>query len=190
LQCLGIGEEYTIRANYTGTFPSQEQDDEYELSYFREDVGLNEFYFYFTCNSPFWMEGNKHNVKKGIRGELYYYVHKMLLNRYKLERLSHGIREMEDINWQEPIVTGYYPRMTHFNGIQLPIRETNAHIPIQKYKYLEARIPSFNKYTLISIAFKIIFFFLNQCTKSGRNIAYSFILIFMMMVFAYIYLNE
>lgn len=131
---LGVGDEYIIDANYSGQLPSQDwTDNEYKLSYFTEDVDLNEFYFHFVNNYPFWLKSGDSSV----RGEIYYYVHKILLSKYKLERLSLGLGEIEDIDWDQPIVTGFYPSMTHPNGLLFPSRPANTHVPVFKYKFLE-----------------------------------------------------
>ena len=87
--------------------------------------------------TPVWIPRSKfkHNVAR--RGETYYYHYQQLLARYKLERLSHDLGEIEEIDWNHNIVTGYLPTMVDYTGEAFPRRPPNSPIPIEKYKYVQ-----------------------------------------------------
>lgn len=140
---IGVLDQFTIEANYTEDEPSQESSFESRMSYFLEDVGLNEFYFHSSLSSGFWLLNDELQIhSKNLRGEFYYYHHKWLLSRYKLERQSLNLGEIEDIDWEQPIATGYRPSMIHFNGLLFPVRESNAKLSSYKYGYLEVYMTS------------------------------------------------
>lgn len=86
-----------------------------------------------THDYPFWMNSEMYHLQKEVRGEQYYYIHKQLLARYYLERLSNDMGEIELIDWHTPIVTGYYPTMNHANGLPYPHRQSWSHIPNHMY---------------------------------------------------------
>lgn len=125
-----------IHANYSGWYMSHGYNSEEVLSYFTEDVGLNAYYFFAKQERPFWMGSAEYNMNKDTRGERYYYVHKNLLARYYLERLSNGLGEIEEINWQGPIQTGFHPTIVHPTGLPFPHRPAGAHVPQYKWKYV------------------------------------------------------
>ncbi|KAF6213147.1 hypothetical protein GE061_010862 [Apolygus lucorum] len=90
--------------------------NEYKVSYFREDVGLNTLYAYATPY-PSWMCPMKYNLKGFFRtGEKFYYFHQQLLARYTLERLANALPFVEPFYYDRPIRVGYNPRIAHFNG--------------------------------------------------------------------------
>lgn len=128
---------YLLTANYTGWYLTHDHDSEWRLNYFTEDIGLNSLYFYFHVMSPMWMSSEKYHLVQDYRGELYYYVHKQIMARYNMERLSHDLGELEYIDWDKPIATGYYPSMIHSTGLPYPQRPTWSDVPMHKYKYLE-----------------------------------------------------
>ncbi|XP_072945095.1 uncharacterized protein [Epargyreus clarus] len=105
-------------------------NEEYKLSYFTEDIGLNAYYYYFHAYFPFWMDGDEYPVMKERRGEAYYYFYQQLLARYYLERLSNSVGEIPEFSWRYPIKTGYYPPMVYRypfaqrpNDFQIPYKK-------------------------------------------------------------------
>ncbi|XP_045476172.1 arylphorin subunit alpha-like [Harmonia axyridis] len=118
-------EHYTIHANYSGSYLNL--DPEQSLSYYLEDVGLNAFYFYYHIYFPYWMNSDEFHLSYN-RGELFYHVHKQLYARYHLERLSHGLGDIEYFNWDLPFKTGYYPSLTYANGLPFPERPHFANL--------------------------------------------------------------
>lgn len=116
---------YTIRGNYSGSYLNL--DPEQSLSYYLEDVGLNAFYFYYNIHFPYWMKTDEYNLDYN-RGELFYFLHKQLYARYHLERLSHGLGDVEDFNWDLPFKTGYYPSLSYTTGLPFPERPHFANL--------------------------------------------------------------
>lgn len=129
---------YVIPANYSGWYMAREYDVEHKLNYFTEDIGLNNYYYYFRQDRPFWMKSDEFQLQK-YRGEEYLYGHKQLLIRYYLERLSNDIGKVEDFLWDKEFYTGYYPTMTSHNGLPLPQRPYFSKFPYYKYKYMKVR---------------------------------------------------
>lgn len=131
---------HSINANYTGWYINQEHDMEWKLNHFTEDIGMNTFYAYITAIFPGWMESEKYKLMKDVRGESYYFLHKQILARYYMERLSHDLGQVEYIDWDKPIVTGYYPSMVHPTGLPFPRRPSWSDVPLNKYKNVEVSI--------------------------------------------------
>ncbi|CAD6201491.1 GSCOCT00000291001.2-RA-CDS [Cotesia congregata] len=126
------GGDIVIPANYSGWYLQHPHADE-ELTYFTEDIGLCTYYFFFAHDFPHFMNsGDYQHLQKEVRGEVYFFGHKQLLARYYLERLSNNMGEIEFIDWHEPIVTGFYPTLTHTNGLPFPHRHAGSHIPNHK----------------------------------------------------------
>ncbi|KAH0540907.1 hypothetical protein KQX54_020461 [Cotesia glomerata] len=126
------GGDIVIPANYSGWYLHHENADE-ELTYFTEDIGLCTSYFFFVNDFPHFMNSEVYqHLQKEIRGEKYFFGYKQLLARYYLERLSNNMGEIEFIDWHEPILTGFYPTLTHTNGLPFPHRNAWSHIPNHK----------------------------------------------------------
>lgn len=130
-------ESYLLLANYTGWYLTHNHDSEWKLNYFTEDIGMNSLYFYIQAIFPPWLSSEKYNLLKDFRGEMYYYAHKQIMARYYMERLSHDLGELEYIDWNKPIVTGYYPSMVFSTGLPLAQRPAWSDVPLHKYEYLE-----------------------------------------------------
>lgn len=84
-------------------------NEEQKLAYFTEDIGWNQYYYYYHLDYPFWMEGEQYGLNKDRRGELYLYMHQQILARYYLERLSNGLGEIDELNVYRGIEDGYTP---------------------------------------------------------------------------------
>lgn len=82
------------------------------------------------------MESKEYNLPD-YRGLEYLYGHKLLLNRYNLERLSNDLPALEDFDWQKPFYAGYYPSMIYHNGLPYPQRPDWSSFPVYKYKYIQ-----------------------------------------------------
>ncbi|XP_041982501.1 uncharacterized protein LOC121735665 [Aricia agestis] len=112
-------DRYVIYANYSDY--TTYHNDEYKISYFTEDIGLNAYYFYFHAYFPFWMDSQDYVTLKERRGEVYFYAYQQILARYYLERLANGMGEIPDFSWWEPIKTGYSPYMSYYHSfVQRP----------------------------------------------------------------------
>ncbi|XP_011305291.1 uncharacterized protein [Fopius arisanus] len=136
---LGVGntETFLINTNYTTSFMKYFADKEYELDYFYDDVGLNNYYYYVRNIFPFWISLKDLEVPKQIRGELYYYVHQQLMARYYLERLSNGLGEIEDFDFYNKFAPGYFSTIVYGNGVAQPSRERYSEVPYYKFKYVK-----------------------------------------------------
>uniref|UniRef100_A0A224XCH4 Putative hexamerin 4 n=1 Tax=Panstrongylus lignarius TaxID=156445 RepID=A0A224XCH4_9HEMI len=143
------GYEYNYNTNVFGSPLSQDAVGhlDYKISYFREDVGLNNMYALFMLKLPSWMCPHRYvgtNLYK--RGETFYFVHQQLYSRYTLARLANGLPFTERLQWELPIKVGYNPRVAHFNGLSFHTRPDNL-IPdhfkkehVTKAQLLEKRI--------------------------------------------------
>ncbi|XP_045769520.1 basic juvenile hormone-suppressible protein 1-like [Maniola jurtina] len=96
------------------------------LSYFTEDIDVNTFYYYLHMNYPYWMVDDVYGLNKERRGEVTMYANQQLLARYRLERLSHGMCDIKMIMWNEPLKTGYWPKIRLHNGEEMPVRSNNV----------------------------------------------------------------
>ncbi|XP_012286307.1 arylphorin subunit alpha [Orussus abietinus] len=130
-------DNYVIYANYTDNYQRQQYENEYQLDYFIEDIGLNAYYYYCRTLLPYWLTSKDYGIPKDIRGDLYYYIHKQLLSRYYLERLSNDLGEIEDFDWNKPFIPGFYSNLQYPNGVFFPQREVYSQVPEYKYKYLK-----------------------------------------------------
>uniref|UniRef100_A0A182QWM5 Hexamerin A n=1 Tax=Anopheles farauti TaxID=69004 RepID=A0A182QWM5_9DIPT len=111
-------------SNYTATFSTQFYG-EGSLSYFTDDVGLNAYYYYFMMDYAPLLGGDQLGLKNDRRGELYLFMHQQLLARYYLERSSNGLGPIQELTWESPIGTGYYPMLHYWNGVPFRARENN-----------------------------------------------------------------
>lgn len=136
---VGGVDYYYIPSNYTGWhMVGDEVAEQEKLSYFTEDIGLNAFYFILNHDFPLWMKSVQYNMPQHIRGELYMFSHKQLLNRYYLERLSNDMGEIMYVDVNKPVVPGYYPMMHHHNGLPFPQRPADFVVPLHAHRYVQA----------------------------------------------------
>ncbi|KAL6267211.1 hypothetical protein P5V15_000288 [Pogonomyrmex californicus] len=136
---IGGVDYYYIPSNYTNWYVAGDEVSEQQtLNYYLEDIGLNAFYVITNHDFPIWMNSVQYNMPQHLRGELYVFNHKQLLNRYYLERLSHDMGEIKYVDVNKPIVPGYYPMMHHYNGLPIPHRSVNSEVPLHLHKYVQA----------------------------------------------------
>ncbi|CAG5108704.1 Similar to Arylphorin subunit alpha (Manduca sexta) [Cotesia congregata] len=110
-----------IPVNYTDYLPH----GEHQLSYFTHDIGLALFHAYFSLAGYMipedykghGVEGETHHGYHIGRGSIYYYVHHQLMAHYNLQRLSHGLGPIEEIDY-EHVQTPYHPHLYLTNGLQ------------------------------------------------------------------------
>ncbi|XP_011142759.2 hexamerin [Harpegnathos saltator] len=130
---------YYIPTNYTGSYIVRDEVPENQkLSYYHEDIGLNAYYFMSYHEFPPFMNSVEYNMPQHVRGEMFMYLHKQMLLRYYLERLSNNIGEIDYIDVNKPIVTGYYPSMHYHNGVPFIQRPVNSEIPLHVHRYVQA----------------------------------------------------
>lgn len=128
--------------NFTGTIRNPEQ----RVSYFGEDIGLNAHHSHWHADFPFWWDSDKYGGPKDRQGELFWYTHHQLTVRFDAERLSNGLQEVEELQWDKPILEGFVPKATYKNGQEFPSRPDNMifqdlpHITVTDMKHYELRI--------------------------------------------------
>ncbi|XP_012230110.1 arylphorin subunit alpha [Linepithema humile] len=147
---VGGVDVYYIPANYSGWYVIRDEMPEMheKLNYYTEDIGLNAYYSVVNHDFPLWMNSKRHNLPQLAttkRGEIYLYIHKEILTRYYLERLSNGMGEIPYVDVNKPIVTGYYPTMHHHNGLSFPQRPANSEIPMREHRNVQALLDSHNR---------------------------------------------
>lgn len=142
-------ELYVFPAEYDCWNTINDKSPEQKMNYFTEDVGMNANYFIMFNEFPFWMNSKEYKLPTNIRGELYLFQHKQLLNRYSMERTTNGLGEVDYINLNQPITSGYYPMMHHYNGMPFPQRPANSKIPKEAFKDVQViNICFFIKYQM------------------------------------------
>lgn len=108
----GDGNSYIIDANYTSDFTND--NDESVLAYFREDIGLNTYYFLQRLKKCPWILENSDINNR--HGEFLYHMMKQLGARYSLEKYSHGLSDVDDMSWDSFIVPVHDPMLIYSNG--------------------------------------------------------------------------
>ncbi|CAH0589096.1 unnamed protein product [Chrysodeixis includens] len=125
---------YVVYSNYSNSLSYP--NEEYKMSYFTEDIGLNSYYYYFHSSLPFWWHSDKLGMYKERLGEMFVYYYQKLLARYYLERLSNGLGEVPKFSWYSQFKTGYYPQLT---GNYLPFVQRSNDYDIhteRNYEYI------------------------------------------------------
>ncbi|EAT33748.1 AAEL013983-PA [Aedes aegypti] len=139
------GKYNVVYSNFTATYPIDYFGED-KLSYFTEDIGLNSYYYYFMMDYPFFVGESKFNLFKDRRGELYLYMYQQLIARYYLERQANFLGPIEEFSWDQPIKTGYSPKLSYWNGLPFYGRNDYYSLPrdqyykLDKLKDYEARI--------------------------------------------------
>lgn len=108
----GDGNSYIIDANYTSDYIND--NDESALAYFREDIGLNTYYFLQKLKKCPWLQENSDINNR--HGEFLYHMMKQLSARYSLEKYSHGLLDIDDISRASFIAPAYDPMLIYSNG--------------------------------------------------------------------------
>ncbi|XP_062553868.1 hexamerin-1.1-like [Armigeres subalbatus] len=126
------GKYNVVYSNFTAVYPIDYYGED-KLSYFTEDIGLNSYYYYFMLEYPFFLGESKFNLFKDRRGELYLYMYQQLIARYYLERQVNFLGPIEEFSWDQPIKTGYYPKLSYWNG--LPFYGRNDYYSVPKDQY-------------------------------------------------------
>jgi hypothetical protein len=85
------------------------------LSYFREDIGLSEYFTQMFSYYPSWINQTKYEkVSYFRRGEMFYYLFQQLFARYSLERIANGLPNTEILFWDRPIkVSSFYVSISY-----------------------------------------------------------------------------
>lgn len=126
------GNAYTLDANYTANF--YDNDDESKLAYFREDIGLNSYYFLKMMKWAPWLNENV-NINSRY-GEEMYHMMKQLVARYNLERYANGLPEQDDLSWDSLSDAPYDPMLVYSNGNEFIHRTSPVQLPENEDKAL------------------------------------------------------
>ncbi|PZC73859.1 hypothetical protein B5X24_HaOG208736 [Helicoverpa armigera] len=118
------GNAYIIDANYTAMF--YDNDDDSKLAYFREDIGLNSYYFLRKLRMSPWLN----NDINGRYGENVYQMMKQFMARYNLERYANGMPEIEGIDWNSLPDINYDPELVYSDGIEFSHRTKPLVLPV------------------------------------------------------------
>uniref|UniRef100_A0A240PKK2 Tyrosinase copper-binding domain-containing protein n=1 Tax=Anopheles atroparvus TaxID=41427 RepID=A0A240PKK2_ANOAO len=110
-----------IPMNFTATDVEPEQ----RMAYFREDIGVNLHHWHWHLVYP--GAGPIEVVRKDRRGELFYYMHNQMLNRYQADRFAQGLGRVEPLaSFRNPIRIPYYPKLLRTaNNRTFPARYAN-----------------------------------------------------------------
>uniref|UniRef100_A0A8D8WBZ5 Allergen Cr-PI n=1 Tax=Cacopsylla melanoneura TaxID=428564 RepID=A0A8D8WBZ5_9HEMI len=73
---------------------------------------------------------NQNNNAKAInfRGEIFYTYLQQIVARYNIERLSNGLPQVQQIEYDQPIQSGFNPQLQYENGQAVPNRPANVQI--------------------------------------------------------------
>nr|AAB48820.1 arylphorin [Musca domestica] len=85
-----------VKSNYSNVYTHVNYD--HTLAIYRR-CWPQRFYYYYQPALPYWTKGPEtHEFSKDRVGELYLYLHRQLLARYYLERLSNDLGEVPQLN--------------------------------------------------------------------------------------------
>ncbi|XP_012258794.2 hexamerin-like isoform X2 [Athalia rosae] len=113
---------FTIEEKVRPLFPKGEES----LAYFTQDIGLANYYAYFSIAGWLTPKCQKTTDDVGTygdtdckygRGQHYYYVHQQLLARYYLERLSNNLPPVKDLDYTFEY-TPFKSHLTFPNGLE------------------------------------------------------------------------
>ncbi|XP_067133997.1 hemocyanin B chain-like [Centruroides vittatus] len=100
-------EEVIVKSEKTGNI----LDPEYNLAYYREDIGINAHHWHWHLVYPATWRAEVLGRRKDRKGELFYYMHQQMCARYDSERLSNGL-----------------PRMIPFHNFHDPLEGYSSHL--------------------------------------------------------------
>lgn len=117
------GNAYTLDANYTAPF--YDNEDESKLAYFREDMGLNAYYFLRKLKEAPWFNSDINSRY----GENMYQLMKQFMARYDLERYANGLPELNSMDWNSSFDVPYDPMLIYANGNEFIHRTGPLQLP-------------------------------------------------------------
>lgn len=99
------------------------KDPEYNLAYYREDIGINAHHWHWHLVYPATWRPEVVHSHKDRKGELFFYMHQQMCARYDAERLSNGMAPMLPFhNFHEPM-EGYSSHLSsEINGMPYAFR--------------------------------------------------------------------
>lgn len=113
----------TINTNYSGwNLPLNGCDR--EINYFKEDIALNSYYYGVHLLHPFWMTNDELDQLNPRHAEHYYFTHKQLMARYKLEKehLKNVSKNATECGKCDIYMNTYNSYLMHDYGLPFPIK--------------------------------------------------------------------
>lgn len=114
------------------------------ISYFLNDYGLMAHYYYSHLTFPNWLGDKVVPITKDRRGEWFWFIHKQLLSRYYMERLSNGLGEIGELD-DNVVHEGYNSGYMYHNGIPYPVRPNHFHLDQPEYMEELERIKDYER---------------------------------------------
>ncbi|KAG8191448.1 hypothetical protein JTE90_020700 [Oedothorax gibbosus] len=116
-------EDVVIDIQQTGNI----MDPEYNLAYYREDIGINAHHWHWHLVYPATWRAEVIGRDKDRKGELFYYMHQQMCARYDCERLCNHMPQMIPFhNFDEPL-EGYSAHLSsNINGLPYASRSTGT----------------------------------------------------------------
>ncbi|KAJ8712293.1 hypothetical protein PYW07_005135 [Mythimna separata] len=97
------------------------------VAYFTHDYTLNTFYYNVHLSQPSWLNSEVLPVNRHRRGEWFWFLHKQIVARYYMERLSNGLGEIPELG-HEIVKEGYNSGLLYHNGVPFPVRPNYFHL--------------------------------------------------------------
>ncbi|XP_055692825.1 phenoloxidase 2-like [Lutzomyia longipalpis] len=95
-------------------------DPEHKCAFFREDPAINLHHWHWHLVYPF--SGPMEIVNKDRRGELFYFMHNQMINRYNCNRTCVGLHRIVPYNdFPNDIAEAYYPKLDNHNSSRMII---------------------------------------------------------------------
>uniref|UniRef100_A0A2L2Y4H8 Hemocyanin C chain n=2 Tax=Parasteatoda tepidariorum TaxID=114398 RepID=A0A2L2Y4H8_PARTP len=108
-------------------------DPEYNLAYYREDVGINAHHWHWHLVYPSTWNAAVTGKAKDRKGEIFYYMHQQMCARYDCERLSNGMPRMIPFHNFHEGLEGYSAHLSSIiNG--LPYASRPSGMSLQDYQ--------------------------------------------------------
>ncbi|KAF8785135.1 hemocyanin C chain-like [Argiope bruennichi] len=93
-------------------------DPEYNLAYYREDIGINAHHWHWHLVYPSTWNAAVTGKHKDRKGEIFYYMHQQMCARYDCERLSNGLPRMIPFHNFHEKLEGYSAHLSSvINGL-------------------------------------------------------------------------
>nr|P02241.3 RecName: Full=Hemocyanin D chain; Short=HcD [Aphonopelma sp.]CAB89499.1 hemocyanin subunit d [Aphonopelma californicum (nom. dub.)] len=105
------------------------RDPEYNVAYFREDIGINSHHWHWHLVYPAFYDADIFGKIKDRKGELFYYMHQQMCARYDCERLSVGLQRMIPFQNLDDELEGYSPHLRSLvSGLSYGSRPAGMHL--------------------------------------------------------------
>uniref|UniRef100_A0A2L2Y4P5 Hemocyanin subunit B n=1 Tax=Parasteatoda tepidariorum TaxID=114398 RepID=A0A2L2Y4P5_PARTP len=118
-------EDIVINIEKTGNV----MDPEYNLAYYREDIGINAHHWHWHLVYPATWRPEVIGRIKDRKGELFFYMHQQMCARYDCERLSNHMPQMIPFHNFHDGLEGYSAHLTsNINGLPYSSRNSGRQL--------------------------------------------------------------